>query len=176
MSQSALARATAAQIRLHADFRDEQVTVEIDERVPTTAHQTHIVVTNGPVVAGQRQQTSGCVIDRNHGIDVIIAIRSRNIPRDRSREAWIELSDSFETYEFAIETQVDFSETLRAAANTLILAETSSAEGFITPLVWVATGQIREAPPSIYAGFGTETAAFVQTIQYRGARRIRTRS
>lgn len=175
MSQSALARAVRDRIAALAAFRDNQVTVEIHEWAPATAGDYHIIVTDGGIVAAPRQETSGCVIDKWHGIDVIIAIRSRNIPRDRTRNAWIALSNSFETYAELIEQQIDFSDVTRAAANAYILAETGSTQGFITPLVWVATGPIREAPPEIFAGFGDETAALVRTLQFRRARRIRSR-
>ena len=183
MSESALARSVVNRIRAHADFRDEQVDLEIDERAPATAGGMYVIVTYGTVTPGPTHDTAGGVIDKLYGVDVTIALRSPKKPRDRTREFWSGfrgstaiVGDSFEKLGASIELQIDFDYNTLTAANALILAETGSTYGFIEPLKFAGAGNIREAPAEIFAGTGPAVAAFVRTIQFRGARRIEVRT
>ena len=177
MSSSALARAVRDRIRLHASFSDKtrEVTVEIDERAPSTASDLHIIVMPGGTEAGPTLESSGCVIDKLYGIDVAIALRAPKRPRDRSRDAWIDTTESFDTLAADIESQIEFNYPTLDAANVYILAESSSAEGFMEPLKFAGIGPIREAPAELFAGFDDPVAAYIRTIQFRNARRIVTR-
>ena len=176
MSESALLRAVRDQIQAHASFDARQVTIEPDEQFPAVAADVHIGVMFGGVTAGPTHGTNHGASDLLYGIDIAIAMRSPKKPMDRRFDLWVDTTTSFETIQVDIDSKVDFQYAVNVAADVLILAETSSSDGFIEPLKLASVGPIRNAPPEVYAGTGGGTAALIRTLQYRGARRIVTRS
>jgi len=197
MSESALLRAVVTEIRGHvADvgppivltYLPRQIEVEIDESAPATAGDLYIMVIPGGIEAGPTHNQSGGVVgssgwtDKLYGVDVAIVIRAPAKPRDRQAElltgfrGTTALSTGFETHQLNIETQIDFNYTVTTTANALILAETASTDEFTEPLRLAGVGSIRPAPAEVFAGVpGEQTAAFIRTIRFRGARRIQNR-
>jgi len=176
MSESALLRAVRDRIRLHADFENRQVEVELDEHVPPTSGDLYVLVVSAGVEPGPSHVTNAGAIDKLYNVDVTIAMRAPRVPSDRRRSLFIGLSQSFETYEAAVELQVDFKYPVLAAANAYLFAETGSTEGFIEPLKFAGVGPFRQVPAeTFYAASGEIVAAVVRTIRFRGARRIQTR-
>ncbi len=172
MSESALVRAVRDNIATSALFDDRVVSVEPDESVPATAADVYVICTFGGVRAGPAHEPSGPIVDKLYDINVSIALRSPKIVRDRQRRLWIGLASSFETFGEEIESLVDFSYTVTAAANAFILAETGSTFGFQEPLKIADWGPIRDAPPEIFAGTSASSpAAKIRQLQFRGARR-----
>jgi hypothetical protein len=175
MSSSALARAVRDAIRALADFRDRQVTAEVDERAPSRAGDLHVIVWPGGTEQDETNETSGCVLDKLFGINVSIAMRAPRKARDHQGEFWIQATDSFDTYAATIVSVVHFVYAVNTTANATILSESGSAEGFIEPLKCTGIGPIREAPPDIFADDPrSQRVAFIRTINFRGARRIQT--
>jgi len=177
MSTSAIVRAVATRIAAHASIESSWVTVELDEQAPAVSGDIHITVMAGGTERGPTHDVSGCVIDKLYGVDVSVILRSPKRPRDRKRGLFIDLSDSHETILAMVEEQIDFDYTTLSTANALILAESASSQGFIEPLKFRSNGPFRIAPAEIFAGVpGGSEAAVVRRTQFRGARRIVTRS
>ncbi len=177
MSESALCRAVRDEIRLHADFQNRQVNVELDEEAPPTAHDVYAMVISAGVQSGPSHDTNSGASDLLYNVDVALAIRAPKKPRDRRRELFIALASSFETFQNAIAARVDFQYDVLAAANAYILAETASAEGFIEPLKMAPLAPFRAARAELFAaGLGEQVAAIIRRIHFRGARRIVTRT
>lgn len=184
MSESALLRAVVTEIRAHnssATYLARQVEVEIDEFAPATVGDLYIMVIPAGVEAGPTHNTSGGVIDRLYGVDVAIVLRAPKKPRDRRREYLTDFRGTtsvgarFAQHELNIEEQIDFQNIVMTTANALILAETTSAEGFTETLKFAGVGPIREAPAEVFAGMpGESAAALIRTIRFRGARRMET--
>ncbi len=188
MSESALLRAVVTEIRAHnssATYLARQVEVEFDELAPATVGDLYIMVIPAGVEPGPAHNTSGGVIDKLYGVDVVMVLRVQKKPRDRRREFLTDFRGTasvgahFARHELNINLQIDFSYDVLAAANTFILAETASADGFMEPLKFAGLGPIREAPAEVFAGvpskLGKDTEALIRTIRYRGARRIENR-
>ena len=178
MSESALLRAVRDEIRSLAAYEDRQVTVEIDEMAPATAHDVHIIVTYGGVSAGPLHADSDGDIDRVYGVDISIALRATKVPRDRYRDFYTSLLTSFEVHQRNIDSKIDKQIAVITAANVFIAAEEALGnQGFTMPLKFSVAGPIRQAPAEIFAGFaGEPAAALIRTLEYRGARRNEVRS
>lgn len=184
MSESALLRAVVTEIRAHnssATYLARQVEVEFDEFAPATVGDLYIMVIPAGVEAGPDHSTSGGVIDRVYAVDVAIAMRVPKKPRDRRREFLTDFRGTtgigahFAQHELNINEQIDFQNIVMTTANALILAETTSAEGFTETLKFAGVGPIREAPAEVFAGMpGESAAALIRTIRFRGARRMET--
>lgn len=184
MSESALLRAVVSEIRAHnssATYLARQVEVEYDEFAPATVGDLYIMVIPAGVEPGPTHNTSGGVIDKLYGVDVAIALRATKKPRDRRREYLTDfrgtasVGSHFARHELNISQQIDFQNALMATANTLIAAESGSAEGFIETLKFAGVGPIRDAPAEVFGGMsGESAAALIRTIRFRGARRIET--
>lgn len=172
MSHSALARAVRDRIRAHADYLDRQVDVEINEKAPATAGDLYIIVTFGQRTNGGIPNAS--VADHLFGIDVTVAIKAPRKPRDRERDFWIDLTNSFEVHERNIRGQIENDYPTINAANVFITAEEGGSPcGFMKPLRFDGAGPFREAPAEIFAGTpGEQRAAIVQTLRFSDARRI----
>ena len=185
MSESALLRAVVSEIRAHnssATYLARQVEVEIDEFAPATVGDLYIMVIPAGVEAGPAHNTSGGVIDKLYSVDVAIVLRSLKKPRDRRREILTDFRGTtgigahFARHELNINLQIDFNYTVLSTANTFIVNESASNDGFMEPLKFAGLGPIREAPAEVFAGVGGESeAALIRTIHYRGARRIENR-
>lgn len=191
MSMSALLRAVVLRIRAHADFANSQVEAEIDRRAPATAADDYIIVSPGPATVGPTDGSNrGEWLDELFGVDVTIALRSPQVPRDRQRGlvtgknltgVGTIVERNFETIKSKILLQLE-RDTIGGvparyvtinAANSLITAEEESSEGFIEPLRFEGTGPTEEAPAEIFAGTSTKTpAALIKTLRFRGARRM----
>ena len=176
MSESALVRAVRDRIRLHAEFENRQVEVELDEHIPPLAGDVYVLVMPGGVEPGPSHPTNQGAIDKLYGVDVAIALRAPRVPTDRRRSLFIALSSSFEIYQAAVELQVDFKYPVLDAANALILAESGSTQGFIEALKFAGVGPFRLIDANTYqASAGEPVAAVMRTIRFRGARRLVTR-
>ena len=178
---SALVRAVRDQIIAHASYTSKQVQVEFDERAPAAAGDLYIIVTFGSHDVGDIADGNTNMMDEVYGVDVAVAIRSPRKPRDRKRDLWIDTAGSFEVHQRNIKTQIHNKYAVNTAANVFITAEEGtifpapSGEpcGFYRPLMFNGSSQIREAPAGIFAGVPGETqAALIQTLRFRGARRL----
>ena len=177
MSELHLINEVRDRIRAHADYRDEHVNVEYDERAPAIAPDLYIMVIPAGIEAGENY---GTVIDEVYSVDIIIALRATHIARDRKRRVLTELRQSFYQHRKNIRDQIDFDYTTLTNANTTMIADGEATAGcdiFMEPLQFMSAGRIREAPAEIFAGTSGETiAALVRTIHYGGARRMIARS
>lgn len=187
MSESALLRAVVTEIRAHnssATYDARQVEVEIDELAPATAPDVFIMVIPAGIEPGPTHgQSQGLIAnsgwtDKLYGVDVAIALRAQAKPRDRQSElltgfrGTTDLSLGFELHQSNIELQIDGNYAVTTTANALILAESSSTDEFIEPLMFAGAGPIRQAPATLFEGAGDDVSALIRTIRFRGARRI----
>src|SRR3972149_673131 len=101
MSESALLRAVRDRIRLHADFENRQVEVELDEHVPPTSGDLYVLVVSAGVEPGPSHVTNAGAIDKLYNVDATSAMRAPRVPSDRRRSLFIGLSETLETYEAA---------------------------------------------------------------------------
>lgn len=177
MSESALLRAVRDQIRTHNDFANRQVDVELDETVPPVAGDLYVIVFTGSQEPGPTHNGNQGASDILYGVNVSVAMRAPRKPRDRQRELFIATASSLQTYQNAIMSKVDFQYAVNSAANAYIATEESSSEGFIEALKFAGAGPIRRAPAELFSGTPAEpVAAVIRTMNFRGARRIVTRS
>lgn len=156
-----------------AGFSEEECEVEYDEMTPATAGKLYCAVMPGGWKPGPRHNTSGGVNDLLYGVDILIAVRIGNVPRDRLRNVFINNLGALDEELDKIFPVVDFNEKLRVDANTLITIENGSTEGFSENLRFVGTDQKpRLAPAEMFGSANNPSAGLMRVLHFHGARRI----
>lgn len=164
------------------DWTDEQCQVEHDEVAPAVAGNLYVVVMTGGWTPGPRHRTSGGVSDLIYSVDVSVAKRVANVPKDRLRNVFLhnldsldeELDKVYRVVDWGGEPDEDGDYPLMRLANALILEETGSEQGFVEPLKFSSI----ERRPRIVGGelfsakSGQPQVGMVRTMSFTGARRI----
>lgn len=179
-SQKFLLTAVRNQLRLPAPtgagYRDTECNCEPDDQFPATAGDVYVAVMPGGFMPGPTHNSSGGVRDFIYGVNVVVVRRVANVPRDRQRDVFLNHLDSLDDDIDRIIANVDWSQTVRVAANALITAETGSTQGFIYPLRFA--GQVSAPVPvgaeKFGAASGKQEAGMMVTIPFHSARRITT--
>ncbi len=171
MSETALLTATRNAIRALAEFDNREVRIEFDEQVPAAIAHKYVAVMPGDIRPGPTHNTSGGVIDKVHGIRVMVIIRAVKKPRDRSRDLFLDNTGSMDAFVGLIEGVIDFSDDLRNAANALIVGD-----GFTENLKWAGYSPLTFVASSMFQGrSGEERAGLKRIIHFGGARIITNR-
>jgi hypothetical protein len=155
----------------------DRIQAEIDEEVPATSGHEYIIVMPGGFGRSRRHLSSGGVFDLTYGVDVMVAKRVTNVPRDRRRDSWLYAADSLTPLvDLVIET-VDFAYSITTAANATILEESSEDSGFIHPLVFASVDpRPRVVGPEVFLGQSQGVVGVARNVRFSDARRITSRS
>ncbi len=161
-----------------AGYTDAQCQIEAftDEGCPAMTADTYIVV--GPLGfrPGPRHNTSGGVRDLIYSVGIFVVKRSTATPTDRERNLFALNSGSLSDEVDKCFQVIDWKYEVTAAANVLILAEASSSEGFIHPLVFVgADPKPKHLGPEFFqAKAGSQPVGMGRLFRFDHARRITT--
>lgn len=170
MSESALLRATRDHLIARCGLKENQCIVEpvADYYPPTSGLQYHVFVVPGSINPGEANRTSGGVLDQVYGLDVAVAWKIGNVPRDRVQEVFLYRNDGMEAVIRRIVAAIHFDYDLMNKANDLI---TDSPQGFIHPLVYEGMGTVSVVDSAIFDGRG-ENVGLMRRVTFGGARRI----
>lgn len=150
-----------------------QCEIELDEAAPATTGDLYAIVMPGGWRPGPRHNTSGGVNDLVYSVDVAVAKRIANVPRDRMRDVFLNNLGNLSEELDLVYQAIDWKYEVNDAANALILAETESTEGFIEPLRFASIERRpRIVGGEIFAAKGGASAGMVRVISFTGARRI----
>lgn len=175
-AETALLQAVRNRLRSENGYSDEQCEIEFDELAPGTVGDLYVVVLPGGWQPGPRHKTSGGVNDLVYGLDVTVIKRIRHVPRDRTRDVFLNNLDNLNDEIDAIYNAIDFVYAVNDAANTIITNDNGSTEGFVEPLKFQSVERRpRQVNPELFAAQGTQAAGLARTISFHGARRITTK-
>ena len=171
MSETALLTAARNAIRALAEFENREVQIEFDEQAPAAIAHKYVAVMPGEIRPGPTHNTSGGVIDKIHGIRVMVIIRAVKKPLDRSRDLFLDNTGSMDAFVGLIEGVFDFKYDLMNAVNALIVGD-----GFIEPLKWAGYSPMTMVDSDAFQGrSGEERAGLKRIIHFGGARIIKNR-
>jgi hypothetical protein len=154
-------------------WTDDDCEVEPDDNLPAIAGDVYVAVIPGGWRPGPRHNTQSGVYDLVYSVDVCVARRIAHVPRDRRRDVFLHNVGAIDELLDLVTATVDWSYTLMAAANALILSETGTAEGFVEPLRFAGVDRRpRLASPEQFAAVANkQPAGMLRTISFGGARR-----
>lgn len=160
-----------------AGFSDDECQVEFDHMAPATIGKRYIAVMPGGWRPGPCHNTSGGVNDLVYGVDVLVVVRVGNVARDRLRDTFLNNVGALDEQIDKLFPVIDFNESLRNDANTIIQAEGGSTEPFIENLRFTGTdARPRLADAELFAGTTGQAAGLMRVIHFHGARRITTKA
>jgi len=178
-SEVSLLEATRAHLRanMSGTWRDDEIEIEIDEMAPAIAGDRYIMVMPSGVTTGPSHNPGGGTREFIYSVSVSVVLRASATPRDFTRSLMIDNLRSVNKLLWEADELIDFSETLRQAANVLInAAEGSTVENFIEPLRF---GSIDPRPrivsSAVFDASDEYRAGLQRSITYVGAKRITTR-
>lgn len=154
------------------------VNVEIDEKAPATAGQKYIAIQAGGTTNGKYHNPSGGVNDHLYAVDVTVAKRLTNVPRDRERDAFIFHTESLNVICEAVKTALDFRYDVLTVVNTALALLQPTQPGFFHPLVFAGI----DPKPRIVTGdfFGADDeeprAGLARKLTFNLANRITYRT
>lgn len=172
MSEIALLTAVRNTIRSLAEFSDREVEIEFDEwAMPQIASQ-YVAVMPGGVTPGPAHNTSGGVVDKVYGVNVMVVVRATRKPRDRARDLYLQNLSGLGVLLDKIESAIDFNYIVMNAANDLI----SPGQGFHEPLKFAGLGNMQLVSSEAFGGkSGEPQAGLKRVLMFGGARRTESR-
>jgi len=160
-------------IRAAGSFSDAECEIEYDELAPATTGDKYIIVMPAGWRPGPRHQSCGGINDLLYAVDVMVARRISNVPRDRRREQFLWNLQALTAIMDVVFGAVDFQYGLINAANALITTDTTSTEGFIEPLRFTGMdSRPRVVGGDLFGGTDDTAAGLARTIHFGNARRI----
>lgn len=156
-----------------AGFSDKECQIEADEMAPAVVGDLYVVLMPGGFRPGPRHNTSGGVYDLIYGLDVLVARRTGNVPRDR----YLATLEALNAEVDRVITALDFDATnqLLQVANRLIREKTGTQDSFIEPLKFAGVDKRpKPAPGSFFGGTSTK-AGIMRGVFFQGARLVTAR-
>lgn len=158
-----------------AGLTPEQCDVEADEMAPATVGDLYVAVCPGGWTYGPNHHSSGGVRDVVYGANLAVIKRIKDVPRDRTRDVFLNNLDSLDAEVDKIVESIDWKYEVTVAANDTISKEAGSSEGFIHPLYLAGqVGPPRWCEAEMFAAAGSVKAGLMRIIPFHGARRITT--
>lgn len=172
MSETALLVAVRDQIREICGYKPHECNIEYDEVPPAIAGEVYVVVMPGGWQPGENNAKGGGVLDEIYSVDVSVIMRATRIPRDKTRDLYLDLLDGLNVRVKAIRAAVHFNLEVMAAANENL--EDSSALPFIETLKFSGMDRRPRLVGAEVFGDkpGERRAGLARTINFSGARRI----
>jgi hypothetical protein len=170
-------------LRLKLSLTEAQCNCEPSEQAPATTGDIYYAVIPGGMSTGEVHNPSGGVFDFEYGVDVLVAMRIGNVPRDRQRNTFLDNLSGLAVKCDGVIGWLDFRYAVTTGANQLLAVHAPGTEPFMHPLVFSGgDGMPRWTPP----GFWGETQAqldagnvkvgMMRKLSFRKARRITYRT
>lgn len=185
MEEKCLLLAVRNRLRSVCEYSDQECDVEFDEQVPAIAGERYIIVTTEGITRGPHQDKSGTVRDLLFAVGVTVIKRTRNVPRDRTRDVFVNNLGSLDAEIEAITTAIDWKYDVINAASQLLVTEGLLTQeqlddhpglGFHHPLVFSGVdAKPRMVSPEVFAGHtvSNQAAGMARTVHFGAARRTR---
>jgi hypothetical protein len=159
-------------IRTAMALPETECEIEYDENAPATVGHRYLAVMPGGYRPYDVHNTSGGVRDLLYGLSVLVIVRANNVPRDRKRDVFLGNLGNLAELEEKVINGVDWTYAVMNAANTLILAETANAQGFMEPLKFAGVDSKPRVIPAEAFGSSNGPGGLGRAVHFHGARRI----
>ena len=132
--ETILLEAVRDELRDKLGLNGNQCEIEYDDQPPSIAVPLYVCVIPAGMEQGPKHNSSGGVYDFYHSVKVTVLQRSTNVPRDRSRNIFIDQLTGLNKWFDQIVKQIDWKYNLMCLANHYLEERYEGSGPFIEPL------------------------------------------